>query len=203
MRGKALGVQRLLAIVVEAGALQPRFRGGKVCLRLLDGRDLRHHLPGDASDGRLLGCDLGAGRVDGDLVVAIVDPEDHFALAHHRVVAGRDRRNVAGDARAEDGVVGADIGIVGRDVEPPDQRVIDAVACRSQRKQREDADQHDLALGRFWRGGIACRGGRGRGIGRGGRLVDGRRGRRLRAAALGLLGDMGAELLGQGRRQGR
>ena len=44
---------------------------------------------------------------------------------------------MAGHPGAEHGVVGAHIGIVGRDVEASDQNVIDAVAGRGEREQRE------------------------------------------------------------------
>ena len=62
--------------------------------------------------------------------------------------------------RAERGVVGADIGVVGRDIEAPDQDEVDAVADRGERQQSEHADHDEFALARFRRGGSGgCGGG--------------------------------------------
>ena len=80
-RGKALGAQRLLAVEIEAGALQRGFRGGELRLGLLDRAFQRGDLAADAVDGGLLGRDPGARRIDRDPVVAVVDPEDHVAGA--------------------------------------------------------------------------------------------------------------------------
>ena len=61
-RGKSLGAQRLLAIEVEAGALQRGFRGGELRLGLLDRAFQRRDLAADAVDGGLLGRDPGCAR---------------------------------------------------------------------------------------------------------------------------------------------
>jgi len=58
---------------------------------------------------------------------------------------------VAGDARAQGGVVGADIGVVGRNVEASNQHIIGAVADGSEREQAEDANHDEFALARFRR----------------------------------------------------
>ena len=106
-------------------------------LGLLGRAFLRRDLAADAVDGGLLGRDLAARGIDRDAIVAVVDPEDHVAGAHHGVVAGKDRRDVAGHPRAERGVVGAHIGVVGRDVEAADQNVVHAVAGGGEREQRD------------------------------------------------------------------
>ena len=174
-RGKSLGAQRLLAIEVETGALQRGFRGGELRLGLLDRAFQRRDLTADAVDGGLLGRDPGARGVDRDAIIAVVDPENHVAGANDRVVAGQDRRDMARDPRAEHGVVGADIGVVGRDVEPPDQNEIDAVADRGQRQQSEHAHHDEFALARFRRRCIGPGGRRDRpvGVGRVGRSPRG------------------------------
>jgi len=131
-----------------------------------------------------------------DFVVAVVDPEDHVPLAHQSVVAGEDRRDMARHARAENRVVGADIGIVGGNIEASDQRVIDAVAATCQREQRDNAHQHLSALAGFPRGGRHCHHGiRGPG-GFDRRFVGGRRGWRLRGPTPGFFGEVRAKLLG-------
>ncbi len=118
---------------------------------MFDGTFQRGDLAADAVDGRLLGRDPGARGIHRDAIVAIVDAEDDLALLHNNVVTGNDRGDVAGDARAQHGVVGADIGIVGRDVEPPDEDVIDGVAGGGERKQRDHAHHDEFALARFRR----------------------------------------------------
>jgi hypothetical protein len=114
-------------------------------------------------------------------IVAVVDPEDHVALADHDVVAGKDGRDVAGHPGAERGVVGAHIGVIGGDVEASDQNVVHAVAGRGECQQRADADQDPFPLARFGRGGIG--GGRCAGRLAGGRFLGCRMGRRFRGAA--------------------
>ena len=90
---------------------------------------MRGDLAADPVDGGLLGRDPGARGIDRDAIVAVVDPEDHVAGLHHDVVAGQDRRDVAGHPRAERGVVGAHIGVVGGDEEAADQNIMHAVAA--------------------------------------------------------------------------
>ena len=120
MRGKTLGAQRLLPVVVEVRPLQAGLRGGKLRLGLLGRAFLRGDLAADPVDGGLLGFDPGARGIHRDTIVAVVDLEDHLAGVDQRVVAGEDRRDMAGHARAERGVVGAHIGVVGRDMKTSD-----------------------------------------------------------------------------------
>ena len=192
MRSKSLGAQRLLAIVIEPGPFQAGFRRNNLRLRLLDRAFLRGDLAADTLDGGPLGGDLGARGIDRDTIVAVVDPINHLAGVHQRVVAGQDRRDVTGYSRAQRGVVGAHIGVVGRDIKPSDQKIMHAIACERERDQRTDAHQHQLlAIGGVRRGGI---GGSSDG------LVDHGRNRRLRGAALGFFGDLTAKLLCRRRR---
>ena len=152
-RGKSLGAQRLLAVVIETGALQAGFRGNELRAGLLDRAFQRGDLAADAVDGGLLGRDLGARGIDRDAIIAVVDPEDHVAGPHHHVVAGKDGRDVARDPRAERGVVGADIGVVGGDEKASDQKIMHAIARGGEREQRADADQDQFALAGFRRRG--------------------------------------------------
>ena len=61
---------------------------------------------------------------------------------------------MAGDARAQHGVVGADIGVVGRDIEAADEDEIDGVAGSGERKQAEHAHHDEFLRPPFRRGGI-------------------------------------------------
>ncbi|MGY4512734.1 hypothetical protein ACVIN2_006188 [Bradyrhizobium sp. USDA 3650] len=193
--GKTLVAQRLLALIIEVGALEAGFGGDELRLGLCDLAVERRDLAADAIDGGLLGRDPGRGGVDRDLVVAVVDAEDDVAGAHCRVVAGEDRGDVAGNARAQHGVVGADIGVVGRDVEAADQGVIAGIARGRERQHQPYSHHHEFALA-----GLRRAGGGGRVWGCG-RLVGHGLLRRLVGAALGFLGHMRAQLLGESHRR--
>ena len=159
-RGKSLGAERLLTVEVEAGALQRSLGGNQLRLGLFGRAFHRGDLAADPLDGGLLGRDLRARDVDRDAVIAVVDPEDHVALADHDVVAGNDGRDVTGHPGAERGVVGAHIGVIGGDAKASDHNVIHAVAGRGEREQRADTHQdHSLALARFRRGAGGAPGG--------------------------------------------
>ena len=162
-------------------------------LGLLDRAFQRRDLAADAIDGGLLGRDLGARGIDRDAVIAVVDPEDHVAGPHQRVVAGEDGRDVAGHPRAERGVVGAHIGVVGADEKTSDQKIMHAVGRGGEREQRADADQdHLFALAGFRRGRLRRNRGRDRWLGDGGF-------RHLGGAARGLFRKMRAKRFGQTR----
>ena len=154
-------------------------------LGLLDRAFQRGDLAADAVDGGLLGGDLAARRIDRDAVVAIVDLEDHIAGADNRIVARQDRGDMARHAGAQRGVIGANIGVVGRDIEAPDQEIIAAVADGGERQQSEDAHHDEFALAGFGRGRTRAIG-RWRGGFIGGRL--------LRGTALGFFRNMGRQL---------
>ncbi|MGY4378778.1 hypothetical protein ACVWZ3_006417 [Bradyrhizobium sp. i1.3.6] len=187
-RSKALAAQRLLALIIEIGALEARLGRDELRLGLCNLAVERCNLAADAIDGGLLGRDPGRGGIDRDLVVAVIDAEDDVAGAHGRVVAGEDRRDVAGNARAQHGVVGADIGVVGGDVEAADQRVVAGIAPGRERQHEANTHQDEFALAGLRRvGGSGCS-----------RLVGHGRLRRLIGAALGFLGHMRAQLLGKG-----
>src|SRR5207247_10624687 len=128
--GDALGPQRLLAIQVETGALQRRVRGSKLRLGLLDGAFERRDLTADAVDGGLLGRDLAPRGIHRDAIVAVIDPENHVSGANDRIVAGQDCRDMARYPGAKRGVVGANVSIVRRDIEAPDQDEVGAVTER-------------------------------------------------------------------------
>src|SRR5262249_48274013 len=69
----------------------------------------------DAVYGRLLGCNVVARSLDRELVVTVVNARDDIALVHMRVVVDRDVGDVAGDLGRKRRVLGAHIGVVGRD----------------------------------------------------------------------------------------
>ncbi len=104
-----------LALELELGARRAGLRGGELRLGLVDGGVLRRDLLADAVDGRLLGGDVVARSLDRELVVAVVDVRDDIALAHMRVVVNRNVGDIAGDLGRERRVLGAHIGVVGRD----------------------------------------------------------------------------------------
>src|SRR5206468_5674308 len=131
-RGKTLGAQRLLAIEVETGALQRRVRGSELRLGLLRCAFERRDLTADAIDGGLLGRDPAPRGIHGDAIVAVIDAENYVASANDRIVARQDCRDMARNASAERGVVGANVSIVGRDIEAADQDEVDAVTDRGQ-----------------------------------------------------------------------
>ena len=110
---------------------------------------------------------LAARGIHRDAIVAVIDPENHVAGANDRIVAGQDCRDMARDPGAERGVVGANVSVVGRDIEAPDQDVVDAVTDRGEREQCEHADHDEFALARFCRGGIGARRRRSAGCGAG------------------------------------
>ena len=133
---------------------------------------------------------IRARRVHRDLVVAVVDPEDHVAGMHQRIVARQDRGDMARDARTEHGVVGADIGIIGGDEEAANQRVIARRSAAGERQQRDHADEDEALLAglcrssrrntrrRRWRRRLVHRG-------------------RLAGPAPAFFGGTGAQLIGQ------
>ena len=195
-RGKSLGAQRLLAIEIEAGALQAGFRGSELRLGLLDRAFQRGDLAADAVDGGLLGRDPGARGIHRDAIVAVVDPEDHVAGLHHGIVAGKDRRDVARHPGAERGVVGAHIGVVGRDEKASDQKIMHAIGSRRRaRAARRRPIRTSLRLPDFGAARLAAA------AGAAARLVDGRLVvRRLGGAARDdVFGEMRAKRLGRDR----
>ena len=115
LAGEFLRRQRLLSIEFQLHALGGGLRRNHLRLRLVDAGVLRHDLPADTVDGRLLGGDLFPRRVGGELVVAVVDGGDHVAGTDGRIVLDRDAGDIAGDLRRQRRVVGAHIGVVGRD----------------------------------------------------------------------------------------
>ncbi|OIQ72982.1 hypothetical protein GALL_453840 [mine drainage metagenome] len=152
VRGKTLGAQRLLPVVVEVRPLQAGLRGGELRLGLLGRALLRGDLTTDPVDGGLLGFNLAARGIDRDAIIAVIDLEDHVAGADQRVVAGKDSGDMTRHARAERGVVGAHIGVVGRDMETSDQNPMHAIGSGGEREQQACADQDEFALARFRRG---------------------------------------------------
>ena len=106
------------ALDVGLGAAQLRLRRLDLRLGLGDDRALRFDLPAEAGDCRVLRGDLGLGRVDRELVVAVVD----LAPAGRPGARPGCRRpatcgQMAGRLGGDDRRVGADIGVVGRDEE--------------------------------------------------------------------------------------
>ena len=166
-------------------------------LGLVDRALLGGDLAADAVDGGLLGGDLGARGVHRDAIIAVVDPEDHVAGVDHGVVAGKDRGDVARHPRAERGVVGAHIGVVGGNVEASDQHIVEAIACRGERDQRDEPHQDQPAFARFRRGACSGRRRSRRPLDR--RLFDRGACRRLGVATRGLIGKMRPKLLGKSR----
>ena len=65
------------------------------------------------------GADARPRRVDGVLIVAVVDRSEQIALVDDLVVDHRNRGQVAHRLGGDDRGVGADIGVVGRDQEAP------------------------------------------------------------------------------------
>ena len=139
----------LRAVEFERGALFVGHRAfrlgvgrGDLGGGLVDRRVLRLDLPADAGDRRVLGGDLGLGGVDREAVVAVVDARQQIAGVDLLVLGDRNFDDVAGDLGGDDGRIGADIGVVGRDEEAPlDEPVVapvDAVAERGQGDERQD-----------------------------------------------------------------
>ena len=153
-RSKTLGAQFLLTIEVETRAFCRGVRRSQLRLRLLDRAFLRGDLAADAIDGGLLGRDPAPRSIDRDAIVAVVDLENDVAGVDQSVVARQNRRDMAGHPRAEHGVVGAHIGVVGADVEASDQKIVGRVRHSGERQQRGDAHQHEFALAGFRRGGL-------------------------------------------------
>ena len=191
-RGETLVAERLLAIVIETGALQRRFLGSELGAGLLDRAHQSGDLAADPVDGGLLGRDPGARGIHRDLVVAVVNFEDDIAGMNDRIVGRQDRRDMARHPRAERGVVGADIGVVGRDIEAADQKIIGAIADGRERQQSEHAHHDEFALARLGGGRLVGRFGRRRS-----RSLGRRTGRRIRGAAPGFFRDVGPQLIRQ------
>ena len=89
---------------------------------------------------------------DGVLIVAIVDRSEQIALVDDLVVNHRNRSQVAHRLGGDDRGVGADIGVVGRDQEPPlDEIVIScfaAVTDRGEEQNGHDKSAQARSLGR-------------------------------------------------------
>jgi len=74
-----------------------------------------------------LGGDFRARGVDGELVVAVVDGGDHVAGMDVGVVGDGNAGDITGDLGGQRRVVGLHIGVIGRDGEAPNRRIIVAV----------------------------------------------------------------------------
>ena len=147
------------AVVFQRGALDVglralllRRRGGDLRLGLGDDRALGVDLPGEAGDGRVLGADARSGRVDRVLIVAVVDRGEQVALVDDLIVDDRNRGQMTHRLGGDDRSVGADVGVVGRDEEPPlDEPVVGrlaAIAERGEDQHRHDESAQAGALGR-------------------------------------------------------
>ncbi len=107
-----------------------------------DDRALGLDLAGEAGDGRVLGANARPGRVEGVLIVAIVDRSEQVALVDDLVVHHRNRGQVAHRLGGDDRGVGADISVVGRDQEPSrDEIVVSRFAAVTE--PSEDQHGHD------------------------------------------------------------
>ena len=108
-------------------------------LGLRDDRALGVDLAGEAGDGRVLRADARSGRVDGVLIVAIVDRSEQVALVDDLVVHHRNRGQVAHRLGGDDRGVGADIGVVGRNEEAPvDEIVVSRFAAVAERGEDQN-----------------------------------------------------------------
>ena len=122
---------------VGLGALNLRRRRIDLGPSLRDDRALGLDLSGEAGDGRILRANARTGRLDGVLVVAIVDRSEQVALVDDLVVHHRNRGQVAHRLGGDDRGVGADIGVVGRDQEPSGDEIIVSRLCRRSPARRE------------------------------------------------------------------
>ena len=105
------------ALLIGFGALPLRVRRADLRLGLGDDSFLRFDLSADSRDRRVLRGDLGLGRIDHQLVIAIVDSHQEIAGVHRLVLGDGDLGHVTGNFRRDDRHVGADIGVVGGDQE--------------------------------------------------------------------------------------
>ena len=127
---------------VGLGALHLRARRSRLRCGLGDDRALGVDLPREAGDRRVLGADARPRRVDGVLIVAVVDRDQEVALVDDLVLDDRNLGDVSGRLGGDDRGQGADIGVVGRDEEPSlDEIVIGRLAAVAERG--EDQYRHD------------------------------------------------------------
>jgi hypothetical protein len=82
----------------------------------------------------------GARAFDGKTIVTIVDHEQDIASADAGVVAHQDFRNVSRNLRAHHRVVGAHIGVIGRDHVTADNHIMITEIDAGQRSDRADAN---------------------------------------------------------------
>ena len=115
----------------------------------------RGRLGGDRGGG---GRDIGFGGIDRDPEIPIVDPRERLPGLDRLVVADQNLGDVAGNLRRDRGVVGLDIGVVGRNLEPADGPIaIAVVAGAREREQARGGEQRFAqdALSRLGRGAPA------------------------------------------------
>ena len=124
----------------------------------------RRLLVGDVGLG---GLDIGLGLLERDLVIPVVDAGQDLAGPHGFVVAHQHGGDVAGDLRGDRGVVGLDVGVVGRDLEASDGPVPPAEVRGASDGDEARADEQQPANGALAGCGGGGAGRRGRGLGRG------------------------------------
>jgi hypothetical protein len=103
-----------------------------------------------ALDGRQRGQNIGFRLVQGDPVVAIVDPGQDLAGLHGLVVADENLAEVTRHLRGYGDAVGLDIGVVRRDVESADRPVVPSVvgsACECGEARADQEQPAEPALG--------------------------------------------------------
>jgi len=84
-----------------------------------------------AGDHRLGGSDIGAGLIERDPVVAVVDPRQHLAGFDALIVLDQHLLEITGDLRRDGGAVSLDVGIVGGDQILADGPVVPAIPPRT------------------------------------------------------------------------
>ena len=127
---------------VGLSALDLRRRRIDLGPSLGDDRALSLDLAGEAGDGRVFRANARTGRLDGVLIVAIVDRSEQIALVDDLVVNHRNRGQVAHGLGGDDRGVRADIGVVGRNQEAPgDEIIVSRFAAVAQ--PGEDQNGHD------------------------------------------------------------
>lgn len=161
-RDGAIGRQPLATLQVEPRALIVGLCGHQLGAGTGDVGVPRFHLRSKrGARGRRLAIlplrprQIRLGLRDGDARIAVVEADQHRALAYRLGVRNRDARDLGRDHRRDARGIGADIGVVGAHIVAGDQQVIGAEDHRCDQHQYGDDPQQLLAPA-VGLGALAC-----------------------------------------------